>query len=176
LKRATATAARATDLVSCLDQMAKLPSRRLALRPTEVVTHHDSGQGLNAVCVRDEPRRLLPDVLGCPVRELSETSVCCGFGGAFSFDFPAVAKRLLDSKFDDAEGIGAKTVVTDYQGCFLHLRAGCDAKSRRLEGLYGAEVLAEHFKCVERDSPKSGHRQAPRWNTLVDGETGVRHS
>ena len=95
------------------------------------MAYHDSCQGLNALGLSEAPRRILAEVLGFEVRELAESTVCCGFGGSFSFDYPGIAERLMNRKLDDAEATGAPVIVTDNQGCIMHLRGGCDAQGSR---------------------------------------------
>jgi Fe-S oxidoreductase len=108
------------------------------------IAYHDSCQGMNALGLRPEPRRILRDVLGHDVRELAE-SICCGFGGSFSFEHPEVARRLMDRKLDEAEATGAPILVTDNQGCIMHLRGGCDAEGRPIVVRHLAEVVAERI-------------------------------
>jgi iron-sulfur cluster protein len=148
--RANLLAGRVRDFTTFLTEVAALPTGSLATGTPAVVTYHDSCQGLNALGLREEPRRILRDVLGCEVRELAESTLCCGFGGSFSFEYPAVAERLMDAKLDDAERTGAPIVVTDNQGCILHLRGGCDARGRRLHIRHLAELVAERIREVDR--------------------------
>jgi Fe-S oxidoreductase len=83
--------------------------------------------------------------LGHDVRDLREP-ICCGFGGSFSFQYPEVARRLMVSKLDDAEATGAPLLVTDNQGCIMHLRGGCDAEHRPLAVRHLAELVAERIE------------------------------
>ncbi|MBA2755118.1 MAG: LUD domain-containing protein [Chloroflexia bacterium] len=157
LARAEAVAARTIDFTSFLDRVARLPAGSLAAGPGEgpgeALAYHDSCQGLNALGLRAEPRRVLGEVLGIEVRGLAEGSLCCGFGGSFSFDYPEVAERLMNRKLDDAEATGATTLVTDNQGCIMHLRGGCDAAGRPLRVRHLAEVVAERLAVIESRGP-----------------------
>ncbi len=147
--RAAKLAARVHDFTSFLDAVADLPAGSLATEEPTVVAYHDSCQGLNALGLREEPRRILRDVLGCDVRELAESTLCCGFGGSFSFEYPEVAERLMNRKLADAEGTGAPVLVTDNQGCIMHLRGGCDAAKRSLRVRHLAELVAERLVARE---------------------------
>ena len=148
LARAERLAARVLDFTSFLDRVAHLPAGSLAGPGSPVLTYHDSCQGLNALGLKDEPRRLLRDVLGCDLRELPENTLCCGFGGSFSFEYPAVAERLMNRKLDHAESTGAPLLVSDNQGCLMHLRGGCDAAGRPLRVAHLAEVVAERMRAL----------------------------
>jgi len=133
------------DFTSFLDQVAKLEPGSLAIDQPEVMTYHDSCQGMNALGLRAEPRRLLVEVMGCELREIDDIPMCCGFGGSFSFDYPEIAERLMNRKLDAAEQTGAPVMVTDNQGCIMHLRGGCDAKGRPLKVRHIAEILVERL-------------------------------
>lgn len=145
-RRADTLAMKVLDFTSFLDQVAELPAGSLTSAETDTVTYHDSCQGSNALGLHQEPRRLLRDVMGIEVRELEENTQCCGFGGSFGFDYPAISERLLNRKLDNAQATGALTIVTDNQGCIMHLRGGCDATGRRIQVKHIAEVMAERIR------------------------------
>jgi len=145
-QRADALAGKVLDFTSFLDQVAQLPAGSLTGGDATLVTYHDSCQGSNALGLHEEPRRLMRDVLGIEVRELEENTLCCGFGGSFGFDYPAISERLLNRKLDNAQATGAMTLVTDNQGCIMHLRGGCDAAGRRIQVKHIAEVMAERIR------------------------------
>jgi L-lactate dehydrogenase complex protein LldF len=77
--------------------------------------------------------------------ELAENRLCCGFGGSFSVEHPDVARKLMDRKLDNAQATGAMVVVTDNQGCIMHLRGGVDAEGRPMRVRHIAELLAERI-------------------------------
>lgn len=149
LARAERLSPRVVDFTTYLIETVQLAPGSLAVGATEVVTYHDSCQGLNALGLREQPRHLLQTVMGCVIRELAESTLCCGFGGSFSFEYPGVAERLLESKLDDATSTGAPTIVTDNQGCIMHLRGGVDASGRRLKVKHLAELVSERLQRME---------------------------
>jgi Fe-S oxidoreductase len=150
---------RAGDRLHVLRRFGDLPAGSLAHAKRRVVAYHDSCQGLNALGIHEAPRRILGEVLGHEVRNLSESRVCCGFGGSFSFDYPRISERLMNRKLDDVEATGALEIVTDNQGCILQLRGGSDAQGRPLQVLHLAQLVAEgvdaareRLEAVERNS------------------------
>ncbi len=141
--RAQALADKVMDFTSFLVNVAKIPAGTLASQNvTPVVTYHDSCQGLNALGLSYEPREILVDLLGCEVRELDGNRTCCGFGGSFSFDYPEISERLMTRKLDNAQATDAPVVVTDNQGCIMHLRGGADAEGRSIKVAHIAELVA----------------------------------
>jgi Fe-S oxidoreductase len=146
--RAERLAGRVRDFSSFVDGVGKLGPLGSGRDGNVAVAYHDSCQGRNALGLREEPRRVLREVLGCEVRELAEPGLCCGFGGSFSFEYPEVAERLMVRKLDDAAATGAPLLVTDNQGCILHLRGGCDAGIRSLRVRHIAELLADRLRAL----------------------------
>jgi Fe-S oxidoreductase len=141
--RAEALAVKVMDFTSFLANVAQIPAGTLAAESvTPVVTYHDSCQGLNALGLSAEPREILVDLLGCELRELDGNRTCCGFGGAFSFDYPEISERLMKRKLDNAQATDAPVVVTDNQGCIMHLRGGADAEGRTIKVAHIAELVA----------------------------------
>ena len=143
LARAQAIARKVIDFTSFVDSVAALPAGSLSHAKRRVVAYHDSCQGLNALGLSQAPRRILSEVLGHEVRNLTESTVCCGFGGSFSFDYPRISEQLMNRKLDDAEATGALQIVTDNQGCIMQLRGGSNAQARSLEVFHLAQLVAE---------------------------------
>ncbi|MCP4453763.1 MAG: (Fe-S)-binding protein, partial [Planctomycetes bacterium] len=62
-----------------------------------------------------------------------EEETCCGFGGSFSANFPAVSSEILTQKLDDVELSGADLLVTECPGCVMQLRGGAVKQGRDIE-------------------------------------------
>jgi len=104
-------------------------------------TYHDACQSANVLGLHEEPRRLLRDIAGVEIVEMPESSVCCGFGGSFSFDYPEVASRVLDRKLANIASTGVDLVITDNPGCLTHLRGAYDSRRDGIRVRHLAEVL-----------------------------------
>jgi L-lactate dehydrogenase complex protein LldF len=113
--------------------------------PRPVVTYHDACQSCNVLGLREEPRRIIRDVLGLELREMGESSVCCGFGGSFSLEHPEVSSHILGRKLANAEGSAADVIVMDNPGCLMHIRGGLDAQGSNLRAVHLAELMAERL-------------------------------
>ena len=171
LPRAQAIAGKAIDFTSFLDSVAELPAGSLSHAKRRVVAYHDSCQGLNALGLREAPRRILSEVLGHEVRNLTESRVCCGFGGSFSFDYPRISERLMNRKLDDAAATGALEIVTDNQGCIMQLRGGSDAQGRSLEVFHLAQLVAEGIDATRERH--GGVEQNPPTESSLFGSDGA---
>ncbi len=144
-KRLSARIRPFTLLVDELQRATGIRGRRLDV----AATYHDACQSANVLGVHDEPRRLLREVAGVRLLEMAESSVCCGFGGSFSFDYPEVASRILDRKLGNAAATGAELIVMDNPGCLTHVRGGLHARGERTRVAHLAEVLWESLRSPE---------------------------
>ena len=142
VERARTLAARISPFTRFAAQRAQ--SRGLKGRPLGLrATYHDACQSANVLGVHDEPRTLLSQVAGVEVVEMAESSVCCGFGGSFSFEYPEVANRVLERKIANIAATEVDRVIADNPGCLTHLRGGFDARRRPVRVRHLAEVLWE---------------------------------
>jgi Fe-S oxidoreductase len=154
--RAAAIASKVLDFTTLIDAVADLAPGSLRHASRQVIAYHDSCQGLNALGLKDAPRRILRDVLGHDVRDLSESGFCCGFGGSFSFDYPEISERLMNRKLDDVQTTGATTIVTDNQGCMLQLGGGADMQERPLTVRHIAALVAEGVEATRAANRAAG--------------------
>jgi L-lactate dehydrogenase complex protein LldF len=146
LDRASRVAARVIDLTTFLDRVARLKAGALAVGEFHPVTYHNFCQSHNVLGIRDEPRRLITDVLGLELRELEGAAVCCGFGGSFSIDHPQVSRHIAEQKLANIDATGAPLVITDNPGCIIHLRGTADASGRSIRVLHVAELVDERLR------------------------------
>lgn len=141
-ERATALAERLTAFTPFVASLARerpLRGKRLGLR----ATYHDACQSANVLGIRQDPRTLLRDIAGVEIVEMAESSVCCGFGGSFSFEYPEVANRVLERKLANIEQTGVDCVIADNPGCLTHLRGAYDARDKTTRVRHLADVLWE---------------------------------
>ncbi len=131
-----------TAFADRLYQRRPVRGRPLGLR----ATYHDACQSANVLGLHDEARRLLREVASVEVVEMAESSVCCGFGGSFSFEYPEVATRILDRKLANASATGVDVILTDNPGCLTHLRGGLQARGMPMRVAHLAEVLWESLR------------------------------
>ncbi len=104
--------------------------------------YHDSCSGLRELGIKEQPRRLLAQVEGLEVLELSNPEECCGFGGTFCVKYPEISDRMVTDKVEDVAATGADTLLAGDLGCLMNMagklkRLGKDIKVRHV-----AEVLA----------------------------------
>ncbi|MEZ4523449.1 MAG: LUD domain-containing protein [Thermomicrobiales bacterium] len=111
-------------------------------RSISSVTYHDACQSHNALGLGESARKLITEVLGIELREMADSSVCCGFGGSFSVDYPKVSSAILQKKLANAEQTGAHALVADNPGCLLQIRGGLSARDSSIRVLHISELVS----------------------------------
>ena len=149
-RRAQVLAAKVMDFASFVDRVLLANGTKLPVRKSKqgqvVVTYHDSCQSINCLGLRSEARHIIQDALGLELREMPQSDVCCGFGGATSIEHGDVSERIMNNKLNNAESTGATVLVADNPGCLMHLRGGVDASGRHIRVLHLAQLIAEHLE------------------------------
>lgn len=103
--------------------------------------YHESCQ-VRALGVGADVRAMLARVQDLDLVELENPTTCCGFGGAFSLQFPEVSAAILQEKIAAVDKAEVQTVICAEVSCLLHLRAGLQRRGRGPRALHVAEVLA----------------------------------
>jgi Fe-S oxidoreductase len=145
-KRAEQAAAKLVDVTTFLVEVAQLGHDDfLEHAATLTVTWHDACQSRNALGLGEGGRKLITEVLGLELREMDDSSVCCGFGGSFSMDYPNVSVAILNKKLANASATEAQVIVSDNPGCIMQLRGGLHANHSPIRALHIAELVAERL-------------------------------
>jgi L-lactate dehydrogenase complex protein LldE len=138
--KAERVAARTRELTTYLVEDLGLAD--LGARLAGSAAYHPSCHGLRNLGIRHQPEQLLDEVAGldrCPVADDDE---CCGFGGLFSVEMPALSAAMMERKLDALNASGADVVVGIDVGCLMHLEGGQRKRGGDLEFRHIAEVLA----------------------------------
>lgn len=138
--RAEALAAKSFELLSFLADVRGV--RAVQADYAGTVTYHDSCSGLRELGVKAQPRLLLGSVGGLKLAEMSDTEVCCGFGGSFCVSYPEISGRMADDKLACVAATGADTLLGGDLGCLLHLAGRLKRCGSTVKVFHTAEVLA----------------------------------
>jgi glycolate oxidase iron-sulfur subunit len=135
--RAVSLADRSIDWSRFLvDRSDALTFRALDDEPEVVATYDAPCHLLHAQGEATAPLDLLRRVPGLSLVPMEHADLCCGAGGAFNLDQPAMSAAVLDPKLDALARTGATVLLTGNPGCILQWRAGI---ARR-----GLSVRVEH--------------------------------
>ena len=86
--------------------------------------------------------RLLRAVEGLELVFASRPDECCGFGGAFSVEFPEVSGRIGRARLADLAASGAEFVTATDASCLLHLDGIRRRQRQGPKAIHLAEILA----------------------------------
>ena len=104
------------------------------------IAFHYSCHGLRELGLRGQADALL----GAMNRvELEGEEECCGFGGLFSVDMPAVSTAIMNAKLDRIEASGANTVVGGDFSCLLHIEGGLRRRGSSIAVRHIAQLLGD---------------------------------
>ncbi|MBF0230185.1 MAG: LUD domain-containing protein [Desulfamplus sp.] len=106
------------------------------------VTWHSPCHLCRGLGIKDDPKQLIK-ATGNTFIPAKEEETCCGFGGSFSANFPAISREILTRKLDDVENTGADLLVTECPGCVMQLRGGALNQNRKFKVVHLAELLAD---------------------------------
>lgn len=106
------------------------------------VTYHDPchlahGQGLSS-----PPRQVIRSIPGVELREMKESTWCCGMAGSFALKELETSRRLLERKLDHVRETDAEILVTANPGCHLQLAWGVRELGMRQSVCHVVELLS----------------------------------
>lgn len=105
------------------------------------VAYHYSCHGLRELGLDHQADRLLEETRRAPLEGAEE---CCGFGGLFSIELPAVSAAILDEKLDRVEASGADTLVANDISCLLHMEGGLRRRGSAITVKHIAALVGDH--------------------------------
>jgi L-lactate dehydrogenase complex protein LldE len=138
--KADALSAKTYELVSFLADVMKVSAVEASFPAT--ATYHDSCSGLRELGVKEQPRRLLRSVEGLKLVELTDSEVCCGFGGTFCVKYPEISNTMLTKKVKRINATGADTLIAGDLGCLMNMAGKLKREGSPIHVRHVAEVLA----------------------------------
>lgn len=105
------------------------------------VAYHFSCHGLRDLNLDHQADVLLEDITRVELRGDKE---CCGFGGLFAIEMPAVSTAIMDDKLDRIEASGADMVVGGDVSCLAHIAGGLRRRGSGIEVKHIAELIGEN--------------------------------
>jgi len=141
-ERALALAAKTFELTTFLAEVAEMQSPIEDGVRLPSVTYHDSCAGLRELGIKAQPRGLLKKLRDTQVRELSQSDVCCGFGGTFCAKMPELSGKMTSDKLDSALETEAEILTGGDMGCLMNIAGRARRLGKTIEVRHIAELLA----------------------------------
>ena len=138
--RAEQLAGKSHELLSFLHDIMGVQAGKAQFSAT--ATYHDSCSGLRELGIKDQPRALLSGVQDLSINEMSDSNVCCGFGGTFCVKYPKISERMVSDKVRNVNASGAGVLLGGDLGCLLNIAGRLKREGSQVEVYHAAEVLA----------------------------------
>ncbi len=120
-ERAARFSSHVRDIAEFLDEIGISPE--LGPLPA-IATYQDPCHLAHAQRITAAPRRLLAQIPELVVREMAESSLCCGSAGIYNVTQPEMATRLQQRKIERIMEVAPQIVVTANPGCALQIANG----------------------------------------------------
>lgn len=104
------------------------------------VAYQYSCHGLRELGLGHQADRLLEETNRV---DLEGDEVCCGFGGVFAIEMPAVSAAIMNEKLDRVEASGADTLVGGDISCLLHMAGGLHRRGSDIAVRHIAELMGD---------------------------------
>jgi glycolate oxidase iron-sulfur subunit len=109
------------------------------------VTYQEPCHLAHAQRITAQPRKLLAQVPGLEVREMKESSLCCGSAGIYNIIRKDMADELGDRKAAHVAATCADCVVTANPGCHMQLRTSLRRSGSVMPVRHIVEILDEAY-------------------------------
>jgi glycolate oxidase iron-sulfur subunit len=114
------------------------------LKPVnKVVTYHEPCHLCHAQGINRQPREVIKSIPGIELREMKESSWCCGSAATFSLKFTEESQKILDRKLNHVKETAADVLVTANPGCHLQLAWGLREAEMKQPVIHISELLGE---------------------------------
>ena len=137
--RAAAFSAKVKDISEFLAAI-ELNTRDLKPLPI-TVTYQEPCHLAHAQRISAQPRKLLRAIPRLVLKEMPESSLCCGSAGIYNVTQPEMAAQLGARKLNNAQTTNAEVLVTANPGCHLQLAGGLQRRGSTMRVRHIVELL-----------------------------------
>jgi len=122
-----------------------LPATALS-SPGQAVTYHEACHLCHGQKISAQPRQLLQALPGVKLRELPESTWCCGSAGVYNITQPDQSRQLAERKLANILKTGCGTVATANPGCLLQLEKIAETQGKPLRVVHPITLVAEALR------------------------------
>ena len=151
----------------------ELPFRRPLAHMERTVTYQDPCHLAHAQRITAAPRAILQGIPGVELREMENSSLCCGGAGIYSAVQPLLSRRMLSRKLDAIAETETGEVITANPGCMLQLEQGLRAAGRSTPVRHVVDILDEAYR-LEEPAPVPPPRPAGQARAEADASGRTR--
>jgi len=100
------------------------------------VTYHDACHLAHTQKITSQPRELLNAIPGLDIRDLDESSWCCGSAGIYNITRFTDSMFMLKRKMNHIKNTDANIVVTGNPGCISQIKYGAEKFNLKIEVIH----------------------------------------
>ncbi|MEJ7838598.1 MAG: (Fe-S)-binding protein [Thermomicrobiales bacterium] len=115
------------------------------------VTYQEPCHLAHAQRITAQPRALLNSIPGLTLKEMKESSLCCGSAGVYNIIRREMADDLGDRKAEHIVNTEADVVVTANPGCHMQLRTSLRRNNSTMPVRHIVELLDESYGGAEAE-------------------------
>jgi glycolate oxidase iron-sulfur subunit len=145
-ERAHAWDTKLKDVHEWLAQIGVRPPTASPFDEPVALTYHESCHLVHGQKIAKEPRALLRLLPGVELRELPESSWCCGSAGVYTITQPEQAELLLERKTRHIVATKASCVATANPGCHLQIARGLRSADADVDVVHPVSLLARAYR------------------------------
>ena len=109
------------------------------------VTYQEPCHLVHAQRISVQPRTLLNAIPGLELREMPESSLCCGSAGVYNITQPEMAMSLAVRKLNNALSTRAQVIATANPGCAVQLVSELRRRGEDVQVRYIVELLDQSY-------------------------------
>jgi len=109
------------------------------------VTYQEPCHLVHAQRISVQPRTLLNAIPGLELREMPESSLCCGSAGVYNITQPEMATSLAVRKLNNALSTRAQVIATANPGCAVQLVGELRRRGEDVQVRYIVELLDQAY-------------------------------
>ena len=113
-----------------------------------LVTYQDSCHLGNVQGIKESPRKIIRGLPGVDLKELKDSNICCGAGGAYMVTQPDMSNKVLGTKLKNIQDTGADVVLTANPGCYMQLENGMREFNLDIKVKYVVEMINEYYEKI----------------------------
>lgn len=110
------------------------------------VTYHDACHLCHTQKITRQPRQVLSRIPGINLRELEDSTWCCGSAGIYNVMEYDSARKFLEKKMENIKSTHAQIVVTGNPGCIGQIKGGIQQSGEKIEVLHPVELIIRSYK------------------------------
>ncbi|NPV27259.1 MAG: (Fe-S)-binding protein [Firmicutes bacterium] len=115
------------------------------------VTYHDACHLARAQGITQEPRRLLKQIPGVELVEMTGADACCGGSGTFALTHYDLAMKILERKLANINQTGAQVVAAACPSCLTQISYGINQKGWPIKVMHPMELLYQAYQGLDNN-------------------------